>query len=69
MAYTYTGTQDRISSLKLGSWEHAVTFENSGFFKVNKLNFGAYHFLETALIGDTVLVAISNGEVKWIKEA
>lgn len=69
MAYTYTGVKDRIKALSLGSWEHAVTFENSGYFKVNKLNFLVYNFLEKSLIGDEVLVAISHGEVKWIKKA
>lgn len=69
MAYTYTGTKDRIKALSLGTWEHSVTFEHAGFFKINKLNFRAYNFLETSLIGDEVCVAISRGEVKWIKKA
>lgn len=71
MAYThtYTGTLDKVTDLKLGNFEHTVTLENAGTFTVNKLNTRAYHFLEEVLIGESVLVAINRGEIKWMKRA
>lgn len=65
--YTYTGTEDRIVNIQIKERARIVTFENSGTFEVTYRNERVYRFLKSAHVGDCVLVATHNGEIKWIK--
>lgn len=65
--YTYTGTEDRIIDIRFEEGARIVTFENSGTFTVDYRNERVYRFIKSARIGDCVLVAIHNGEIKWIR--
>ncbi len=65
--YTYTGTEDRIIDIRFEEGARIVTFENSGTFTVDYRNERVCRFFKSARIGDYVLVAIHNGEIKWIR--
>lgn len=67
VTYTYTGTEDQIMDIRIEEGARIVTFEISGTFKVTYRNEKVYRFLKAAHIGDCVLVAIHNGEIKGIK--
>lgn len=65
--YTYTGTEDWIIDIRFKEKTRIVTFQNSGTFEVTNRNERVYRFIKSAHVGDCVLVAIHNGEIKWIK--
>ena len=65
--YTYTGTEDQIMDIRFEERARIVTFQNSGTFEVTNRNERVYRFIKSAHIGDFVLVAIHNGEIKWIR--
>lgn len=65
--YTYTGTEDWIIDIRFKEKTRIVTFQNSGTFEVTYHNERVFRFLKSAHVGDCVLVATHNGEIKWIK--